>query len=65
MSNYVLWKNDYGDEMVEVRNESELPEVQKVFTAKGYLVESTFRGIYGHWFFVIRKPESGWEGIIE
>lgn len=57
MSNYQIWKNEFGDKMVEVYNKADLSSVQEIFTKQGYIIIETFSGRGNHWYFIICKPE--------
>ncbi len=57
MSNYVMWYNEWSDQMVEVFNECDLNSVQKIFVDKGYIIKETFLGKGNHYFFVIELTE--------
>ena len=57
MSNYEIWKNEYGEEMVKVYNKADLPSVQEIFTKQGYVILETFCGRGNDWYFIISKGE--------
>ena len=57
MSNYEIWKNEYGEEMVKVYNKGDLPSVQEIFTKQGYVIVETFSGRSNDWYFIISKGE--------
>ena len=58
MSNYVMWYNEWSDQMVEVFNACDLNSVQKTFVDKGYIIKGTFLGKDNHYFFVIDMMEN-------
>ena len=57
MSNYEIWKNEYGEEMVKVYTKADLPSVQEIFTKQGYVIVETFSGRSNDWYFIISKGE--------
>lgn len=58
MCNYVEWKTEWGEIMVEVLNNSDLNSIQKQYLDKGYVILETFLGKEKHYFFVVGKVEA-------
>lgn len=46
MSNYIIWKTEYDEVMVEVFNEYDILNIQKQFIEQGYIVISICRGVF-------------------
>ena len=44
MISYLLWTDVFGNEMVEIFNESDILRVQKEFNDKGYIVTGLIYG---------------------
>lgn len=51
MSNYIVWKDEYGNIMVEVFNDMDIVDVQKIFIEKGYYILETFGDRCGDMYF--------------
>ena len=55
MISYLLWTDVFGNEMVEIFNESDILRVQKEFNDKGYIVTSLIYG--GNRIFMTLRKE--------
>lgn len=51
MSNYIVWKDEFGNIMVEVFNAMDIVDVQKIFIEKGYYIVETFDDRCGDMYF--------------
>lgn len=53
MSNYMIWKNEFDEIIVQVFNEYDLRCIQKDFIDKGYCILETFQDRVGHYYFKV------------
>ena len=53
MSNYMIWKNEFNEIIVQVFNEYDLRHIQKDFIDKGYYILETFQDRMGDYYFKV------------
>lgn len=54
MKNYKEWKSETGEIIVEVYNESDLSDVQKIYIERGYYITWTKHELWNdHHFFAV------------
>lgn len=59
MKNYVEWKNEFGEIIVQVLNEWDLPNVQRHYIERGYYIKETICGFGNSYFFTIYSVDQG------
>lgn len=59
MKNYVEWRNDFGERIIQVFNEEDLPIVQKYCVEKGFYIKETIRGFDNSYLFKIYSVAQG------
>lgn len=57
MKNYVEWKSEHGEIMVQVFSVGALLDVQKMYIDRGYYIKETALGIYNSYFFTVGNAE--------
>ena len=58
MSNYIIWKYGNDDELlIEIFRESDLPDIQKEFLGKGYIIIRTDYAFDGVFMKVVKKND--------
>lgn len=59
MKNYVEWRNESGERMIQVFNEEDLPNVQRHYIERGCYIKETIRGFGNSYFFTVYSANQG------